>query len=263
MNTLTIGNMTLGEGMPKICIPLTGRTPEALVEQAKETKQQPCQMVKWRADYILAEMKSLSLSEVCKKLKDLLQQLREVLEVPILFTIRTASEGGKISVSSNAYYYINQIIAETGMVDVIDIEVFDAPGMVQEEKLRAFVEFAKEKGCKILLSNHDFFATPDMEEMMTRYFVMQELGADIMKLAVMPQEEGDVINLLEVATLMRDKYARVPFIAISMGELGMTTRVCGGEFGSVITFASGKDASAPGQMDAFMLQGLLEQYYGA
>lgn len=263
MNTLTIGNMTLGEGMPKICIPLTGHTPEALVEQAKETKQQPCQMVEWRADYILAEMKSLSLSEVCKKLKDLLQQLREVLEVPILFTIRTASEGGNISLSSNAYYYINQIIAETGMADVIDIEAFDAPGMVQEEKLRAFVEYARGKGCKILLSNHDFFATPDMEEMLTRYFVMQELGADIMKLAVMPQEEGDVINLLEVATLMRDKYARVPFIAISMGELGMTTRVCGGEFGSVITFASGKDASAPGQMDAFMLQGLLEQYYGA
>lgn len=46
-----------------------------------------------------------------------------------------------------------------------------------------------------------------------------------------------------------------------MGELGAGTRICGGEFGSVLTFASGKEASAPGQMDAKVLHAYLVQYY--
>jgi 3-dehydroquinate dehydratase-1 len=46
-----------------------------------------------------------------------------------------------------------------------------------------------------------------------------------------------------------------------MGELGMSSRICAGQFGSVITFAAGKDASAPGQIDAVTLQGYLEKYY--
>lgn len=262
MNTLKIGDLTLGEGMPKICIPLTGRTPKAIFEEAEYAMQQPCQLVEWRADFILSEMRGMSLQAVCKSLKIILEQLKNILTVPLLFTIRTQSEGGQISLSNTAYYYINQIVAETGLVDIIDIEAFDAPGHVEEEMMGAFIAFAKERGCHVLLSSHDFEQTPDMEEMLTRFFVMQELNADIVKLAVMPQNEEDVMNLLEVSTLMRDGYGKVPFIAISMGELGMTTRVCGGEFGSAITYAAGKDASAPGQLDAGLMEGLLQQYYG-
>lgn len=262
MNTLTIGNLTLGEGIPKICIPLTGRTPKALIEEAELAMQQPCQLVEWRADFILSQMQSMSLEAVCKALKLVLQQLKDILTVPLIFTIRTASEGGQLGIGNTAYYYINQIVAETGMVDIIDIEAFDSPGHVEEAMLRDFVVFAKKRGCKILMSNHDFEQTPDMEELLTRFFVMQELDADIVKVAVMPQNEADVMNLLEVSTMMRDLYGKVPFVAISMGELGMTTRICGGEFGSAITFAAGKDLSAPGQLDAGLLNGLLQQYYG-
>ena len=60
---------------------------------------------------------------------------------------------------------------------------------------------------------------------------------------------------------MRDTYGEIPFIAIAMSKLGATTRICGGEFGSVITFASGAEASAPGQLDAVTLQNFLLQYY--
>lgn len=83
----------------------------------------------------------------------------------------------------------------------------------------------------------------------------------MMKLAVMPESESDVFSLLEVAALMRDTYAEIPFIALSMGELGATTRICGGEFGSVITFAAGQKVSAPGQLDANALHEFLVQYY--
>ena len=84
-----------------------------------------------------------------------------------------------------------------------------------------------------------------------------------MKLAVMPNSEEDVFCLLEVSALLRDTYAEIPFIALSMGQLGASTRICGGEFGSVITFAAGKKASAPGQLDAETLRDYLVQYYSS
>ena len=167
-----------------------------------------------------------------------------------IFTIRTKKEGGQAELSKKEYFFINRLIAEAGIADVMDIEAFDAPEKVDERTIRKFIALAHKHHAYVLLSNHDFEGTPDLVEMMTRFFVMQELGGDLMKLAVMPKKEEDVFCLLEVAALMRDTYGEIPFIAVAMGKLGATTRICGGEFGSVITFASGAEASAPGQLDA-------------
>ncbi|MCB6992258.1 type I 3-dehydroquinate dehydratase [bacterium 210820-DFI.6.37] len=262
MKKLTIGDLTLGEGLPKICIPLTGASQEELLSQAELAETLPCQMVEWRADYMLAAMKEESLQRKAEKLKTVLGYLRMELDMPLIFTIRTAKEGGRADVTKDEYFFINELIAEGAMTDFIDIETFDAPGKVDEARIREFIRHAHDHGTKVLLSNHDFEKTPDLEEMLARYFVMQELEGDVMKLAVMPHKEDDVFYLLEVAAMMRDTYARIPFIAISMGELGASTRICGGEFGSVITFAAGADASAPGQMDAATLSQHLSQYYG-
>ena len=92
------------------------------------------------------------------------------------------------------------------------------------------------------------------------------VGADIPKIAVMPKEEQDVADLMEAARIMKEKYCRRPFIALSMGELGAKTRVCGGSFGSAVTFAGGGKAarmetSAPGQMEAKKLKAYICDYY--
>lgn len=262
MKKLTIGELVLGEGMPKICIPLTGKDQEEILKEAELVRKLPCQMIEWRADYMLKNLKEDEPREQGKRLKQVLRELRTALGMPIIFTIRTGKEGGQAEISKSSYYLINEIIAESKMADFIDIEAFDAPEQVDEEGVRAFLHVAHENGIRVLLSNHDFEKTPDLEELLTRFFVMQDLGGDMMKLAVMPNSEEDVFSLLEVATLMRDTYAEIPFIAVSMGELGASTRICGGEFGSVITFAAGvQNASAPGQMDAETLQEYLEQYY--
>lgn len=261
MKTLEIGNIKLGEGMPKICIPLTGSKAEELLEEAKAVVLQPCDMVEWRADFILDAMGGIVLSEVCRRLKLLIREIKKIIGKPIIFTIRTEKEGGQIKLMDEGYFYINKVIAETGVADFIDIEAFSAPGRVPETEIREFIQYAHLFGTRVLLSNHDCEKTPEQEELITRFFVMQELGADVMKMAVMPRSKEDVVALLEVAAIMRDHYAEIPFVAISMGELGVNTRVCGGEFGSAITFASGKSASAPGQIDAASLKMLLNNYY--
>jgi len=262
MKTLEVGNIKLGEGQPKICIPLVSSTAEGLLKEAASAAKKPCDMVEWRADYILNAMGGLVLSEVCRRLKLLLKEIKRLTGKPLIFTIRTEMEGGKIGLKNAGYFYINKVIAETGLADFIDIEAFDAPGEVPEDEIRDFVEYAHQNGTYVLLSNHDIEETPDQEEMLTRFFVMQSLGADIMKLVVTPNSQEDVLELLATAAIMKDYYAEIPFIVISMGELGTNTRVCGGEFGSVITFAAGKKASAPGQIGAEQLKMLLDKYYG-
>lgn len=261
MKTMKIGDLVLGEGMPEICIPLTGTSQEEVLKEAELAEELPCQLVEWRADYMLSTLKEDTIQRQGEKLKQVLGYLRITLDLPIIFTVRTVQEGGKSDISKADRYFINKLIAEGGLADFIDIQVFDSPGQVDERAIRSFIRFAHENETKVILSSHDFNETPELEEMLARFFVMQDLGADMMKLAVMPQSEEDVFSLLEVATLMRDSYGEIPFIALSMGQLGATTRICGGEFGSVITFAAGKNVSSPGQLDAATLREYLEQYY--
>jgi 3-dehydroquinate dehydratase-1 len=77
---------------------------------------------------------------------------------------------------------------------------------------------------------------------------MQDLGADIPKIAVMPKCKLDVLELLEATVIMSEKYADRPIITMSMSGTGVITRLAGEVFGSALTFGAAKKASAPGQI---------------
>ena len=77
---------------------------------------------------------------------------------------------------------------------------------------------------------------------------MQDLGADIPKIAVMPQNRKDVLTLLAATEEMSGTYADRPIITMSMAGTGVISRLCGEVFGSALTFGAAKKASAPGQM---------------
>ena len=93
-------------------------------------------------------------------------------------------------------------------------------------------------GKAVVGSNHDFGGTPDKADLLFRLRKMQELGADIPKIAVMPRCPGDVIALLDATQEMSGKYADRPIITMSMGKMGQISRICGEAFGSAVTFAS-------------------------
>lgn len=259
MKTVEIGQLKIGEGMPKICVPLQAVDEESLLAQAGAAEQVPCDLLEWRADFLPAA-----------RLRDLpwmvavSEQLRRVTAKPLILTMRTAGEGGHLQMDRREYYTILRDLAEAAKVDVVDIEAFDEQQGFNAEKIEFLVGVAHSSGLKVILSNHDFEGTPEIDVMVKRLIVMQELGADIPKIAVMPREERDVLDLLEAARIMKENYCRRPFIALSMGDLGRTSRVCGGSFGSAITFASGGEGglapSAPGQMNARELQNYICQY---
>ena len=248
MNTVTVRNVEIGAGMPKICVPIVGETREDILAEARAIRELPADLVEWRVDF-LNNVSSLSLLTVLTFLSELRNELGDT---PLLFTFRTKREGGEKSISPQAYEELYKAILMSGLVDLIDVELFLGPDTV-----RRLVRTAHENGVPVIVSNHDFKRTPPKEDILDRLEEMQELGADIAKLAVMPESTQDVEVLMD-ATATFTKYASVPAIAMSMGELGLASRTTGERFGSAVTFGTAGKASAPGQLPATELKEILE-----
>ena len=92
---------------------------------------------------------------------------------------------------------------------------------------------------------------------------MQDMGADIPKIAVMPQNKKDVLTLLAATEEMANDYADRPIITMSMAGTGVISRLCGEVFGSSMTFGAVGKASAPGQMGAEDLNTVLALLHSA
>ncbi|MBE6063750.1 MAG: type I 3-dehydroquinate dehydratase [Clostridium butyricum] len=237
MNVVEVKNVRIGEGIPKVTLPVVGRSDLELIEEVKGLKEIKFDIVEWRVDFY-------ENVEDIEKVKEILFEIRkELIDIPILFTFRTKKEGGEREVPIEYYVKLNCEIAKTKQVDLVDVELFTGDNYVKE-----VVDTAHENGVKVVISNHDFFKTPTKEEIISRLTMMKELKADLPKIAVMPQSEADVLTLLCATNEMKQKYADQPIITMSMAGMGVISRVCGEFFGSVLTFGAGKKASAPGQI---------------
>ena len=139
-----------------------------------------------------------------------------------------------------------------GMADLVDIELNRG-----EERMQRITEQVHALGGKVIGSYHDFQKTPDREEIVRILCRMQKLGVDITKAALMPQKDRDVMTLLDASLRMKEEMADRPYITMSMGRPGAVSRLAGGLTGSALTFATAGRASAPGQMDAAALAGIL------
>ena len=251
MNTETnswveVRGVRIGEGIPKICVPIVGTTRDEILAAAKSFESVKKDVVAWRADWFEGVFDFAQVEAVLK-------ELRRVLgNTPILFTFRTANEGGEKAIEPAAYAELNKRAAATGLIDLVDVEAFTG-----DEVVRDIIESAHESGVVVVASNHDFEKTPEKDEIVRRLRKMQELGADIPKIAVMPQSRKDVLTLLSATEEMASKYADRPIITMSMSATGLISRLCGECFGSALTFGAVGKASAPGQMNASDLSEIL------
>lgn len=247
MNTVKVRNIEIGAGIPKICVPIVGVTKDEIIAEAKTFDNIPVDVVEWRVDWFENVFEF-------EKVEDVLKDLRDALgETPILFTFRTSKEGGEKAIDPEPYKELNIKAAKSGYVDLVDVEVFTGDEIVKE-----IIENAHKCGVKVVASNHDFDKTPDKDEIVRRLRKMQELGADIPKIAVMPTCKRDVLTLLSATEEMYTDYADRPIITMSMAGTGVISRLCGEVFGSALTFGAAKKASAPGQMGVQDLKTVLE-----
>lgn len=234
-----VKDIKIGEGMPKICIPMVGKTIDQLKEEAIDLKDLAFDVVEWRVDFF-EHVESIA------KVKEALQQIRQLLpNVPLILTFRSAKEGGEKEVSTDYYVELNKEIVKTGNVDMIDVELFNDEKVVKE-----LVKFAHDHDTFVILSNHDFDKTPSKEEIVARLRKAQQLNGDLPKIAVMPQNTADVLILLDATREMKELYADRPIITMSMSGKGVVSRIAGEVFGSALTFGAAKQTSAPGQVEA-------------
>ncbi len=250
MNIVQVRALRIGEGIPKICVPIVGRTREEILFQAAEIKKAEPDLVEWRADWY-------GNVDEEKDFRSILEALRENLgELPLLVTFRTASEGGEREPDSTSYERFLLRVLAAGGADLIDIQLFMGEGLFER-----VIKAAHRAGTAVVASVHDFSATPPKDEIIKRLCRMQELGADLLKIAVMPHSPEDVLTLLYATREMKAHYARQPLVTMSMGGLGAVSRFSGEIFGSAVTFGSAGKASAPGQIAAGELKGILRMVH--
>ena len=246
MKTIQIRNVTIGEGRPKICVPIVGETMADILREAENLSDLPVDVVEWRADWFQNIFDTEKVLLAAKTLRSALG------ETPLLFTFRTAKEGGEKAISPEDYLALNLAVAASGFVDLIDVELFSGDELVKE-----LIREAHSHGVKVIASNHDFHKTPSKEELIHRLRLMQDFDADLPKIAAMPTCRQDVLTLLTATLEMAETYADRPIITMSMSGTGVISRLTGEFFGSALTFGAAAKASAPGQIPVSELETVL------
>lgn len=248
--SIKIRECRIGDGIPKICVPVMGRVEEEIIRYAGEAAAAEPDLVEWRADFFAG-------IEDKGRMYKVLETMRKCLgEIPLLFTVRTGREGGALSVPADIYGEILMEAAESGQADLIDVEVMPDTGSAA-----VWIESLHRKGVMVVGSNHHFHETPDTAEMNGILSGMEQAGADILKLAVMPDTAEDVLRLLAVTEEYRRRTEK-PLITMSMGRLGTISRLAGELIGSAVTFGSVTEASAPGQIGIADLKKILATLHG-
>lgn len=252
MKTVKIRNLEIGTGAPKVIVPIVGKNRAEILSKGNELASIPLHVVEWRADFY---EDVFQIPEVLETLK----QLRAVLgDIPILFTFRTKKEGGEKEISPADYTALNQAVAESGDADAVDVEIFSGDEVVAEN-----IANIHNAGKIVVGSNHDFHRTPTQADLIYRLRKMQDMGADIPKIAVMPQSKEDVLTLLSATNEMTRYYADRPIITMSMSSTGVISRLCGEVFGSSMTFGAVGQVSAPGQIPVEQLNAATEIIHNA
>lgn len=245
---LTLKGIAIGEGRPKLIVPTTGEQASAVlasVEKLAAVKE--IDVVELRLDYLANALDKTALAELTRQVAE------RLADKILLITFRTQSEGGAAAISDADYAELYLEILEHGEADLLDLEMFRGEDIVSRVVARAH-----QRGVKVVMSSHDFEQTPPKEEIVRRLCLQQTLGADILKIATMPHNAGDVLNLLAATWEVHSQHSDKPLLTLSMGGVGVASRLIGELTGSALTFGMVGKASAPGQIDAADLHRVLE-----
>lgn len=154
----------------------------------------------------------------------------------IIFTIRTTREGGNIELTDAEYVALINDVSAIYSPDYIDFEYFTHKAVFDQ-----MLGYSN-----LVLSYHNFNETP--ENLMELLSEMTNLTPRVVKVAVMPQHEQDVLDLLNFTRGFKAYNPNQEFVTMSMGKLGRLSRFAGDLIGSSWTFVSLDNASAPGQV---------------
>ena len=247
--TVRVGGCVLGSGLPKIAVPVMGDTIDALAAHARRAKEAGADLVELRIDSLSPAPSAKEAIAACHAVR--------AAGLPVLFTLRTARDGGPGAADPAAYEALLGAVIAARCCDAVDVEL-----SVGEAAFVRLARRAHDHGLPLVGSSHEFGALGDPVRAHDWLLRQHALGADVCKAAVMavsPEEAQAAAGQMARAAAALP----VPVIAIVMGEHGRFTRVDCRRVGSCLTFAAAGAASAPGQLDVRALRAQMAALYGA
>jgi 3-dehydroquinate dehydratase/shikimate dehydrogenase len=187
-----------------------------LIAEHKHLAEHGAELVELRLDYIRRPVN--------------LKRLLENSPCPIVATVRRPKDGGKwMRTEEERMVILRTAIANK--VDYVDIEYDVAK------------DIPRYGPTKRIISYHNFDETP--ENLEDIHAEMSKLDPDIIKIATMANNPLDNVRALR---LCRD--SSIPTAAFCMGEMGTTSRILCGRFGSPLSYATfhSERQLAPGQL---------------
>lgn len=232
---------------PFLCTPIIGKTKEELIDEIANVSSKNPDIIEWRVDYF-QDIHDF------EKVVAVAQTLKEVShDIPILLTLRSVVEGGNpTSLSKAEIVELFVHMCKTSFIDLIDYEINNP-----DEDIRQIKGTALEHEKCLILSYHDYSKTPSNKELQNILKRAQSLGADLAKIAVMPNDHGDVIRLLDVTNQAKE-VLQIPVATMSLHGIGAISRMVGWIFGSKIIYTVGANSSAPGQIPIEEMQQMIK-----
>ncbi len=244
---MQIKKQIIGTGRPLVCVPVVEIEEDGIYEAAQRAVKCGAEVLEWRIDWFAHAANSKRVDEIVRGLQNICG------DVILLGTFRSRRQGGEQEITQEAYLALLQGMAKSGQADLLDVEVSEISNP------SAIIRRLHDMGQHVVASKHYFSHTPADIQMQQDLTQMQQMGADIGKLAVMPHSPLDVLRLLQVTAQMQEEHPQYPLVTMAMGGLGAISRVSGQIFGSCMTFASVGKTSAPGQMPLEDVKEILEK----
>ena len=223
--------------VPAVCAPLVATAAPAILDEVAAIVQKSPDVLEWRVDHFVDVADIEAVVTLARRIRG------AAAGTPLIFTRRSERGGGPPARLDDATAIaLYESVCAARCADFIDYELGN--GAARFARVRAV---AHEHGVGLIGSFHDFSGTPDATALAAKFEQAKREGADVAKVAVMPNDQSDVLALLD-ATWHAAQTLDMPLISMAMGPLGALSRIAGHLFGSSLTFAAGEKASAPGQM---------------
>lgn len=165
-----------------------------------------------------------------------LKKIKALRKIPFILTVRDKKEGGRFYIKDADRADIFASLMP--FADIIDIE------LKSSAMLKKTIGLARKNRKKVIVSCHDFKATPGEKTLESIIRSSLAAGADTVKIACLARNRQDLKRL--AGLLLRHK----GLIIIAMGRYGACSRVLFPAIGSVLTYGSISRKTAPGQMPA-------------
>ncbi len=219
--------------LPKVCVALGFPTAAEFLDHARREIANGELFFEFRLDYLPEPAAGIQCIRILRQ---------EHPGVSILATCRRDGNHGHFRGTIEEQLRILSDAIDAG-ASAIDVEIESA-----ELAIPAVLAFRERT--VLVVSYHHFESTPAMHSVLKR---MSKVDADIWKIVATARKPTDILRVLTCGRALKTKV-----ILLSMGEIGLPSRVLAPSFGSAWTYVSPNSApgTAPGQITSKQMRNL-------